>query len=151
VESTFLGLIPRGLFLDEMRNILHEMNRCMRSKDKLGIARKNVASPVREVSSTHCESEKSGKIQQNHSCATIHMHFAHTTSHEEIHRRGIRALLLYTHWRHCVNSFRAKFFAFRGENGTREIRPKRKSTLIINGCYIKRRSGRFDQYWITKV
>jgi hypothetical protein len=151
VESTFLGLIPRGLFLDEIRNILHEMNCCMRSKDKLGIARKNVASPVREVSSTHCESEKSGKIQQNHSCATIHMHFAHTTSHEEIHRRGIRALLLYTHWRHCVNSFRAKFFAFRGENGTREIRPKRKSTLIINGCYIKRRSGRFDQYWITKV
>jgi hypothetical protein len=33
----YKGLIPRVLFLGEMRNILHEMKSCMRSKDKLGL------------------------------------------------------------------------------------------------------------------
>jgi hypothetical protein len=42
----YKGLIPRALFLGEMRNISHEMKSCMRSKDKLGFARKNFASPV---------------------------------------------------------------------------------------------------------
>jgi hypothetical protein len=54
------------LFFGEMRNISREMNSRMRSKDKLGFARKKFASPVStelEVSSTHCESEKNGKIQ----------------------------------------------------------------------------------------
>jgi hypothetical protein len=44
--SAYKGLIPRALFLGEMRNISHEMKSCMRSKDKLGFARKNFASPV---------------------------------------------------------------------------------------------------------
>jgi hypothetical protein len=36
----FKGLIPRALFPGEIRNILHEMNDRMRSKDTLGFARK---------------------------------------------------------------------------------------------------------------
>ena len=40
------GLIPRQLFLGEMRNISPEINYCIRSKGKLGFARKTFASPV---------------------------------------------------------------------------------------------------------
>ncbi len=40
------GLIPRPLFLGEMRKISREMNERMRIKGKLLFARKNFASPV---------------------------------------------------------------------------------------------------------
>jgi hypothetical protein len=46
METGLKGLIPRALILGEMQNISHEMKSCMRSKDKLGFARKNFASPV---------------------------------------------------------------------------------------------------------
>jgi hypothetical protein len=57
------GLIPRALFLGEMRNISHEMKSCMRSKDKLGFAGKISLRQWEEVRSTHCESEKRVQIQ----------------------------------------------------------------------------------------
>ena len=54
-----------------MRKILREMNWCMRSKEKLGFARKISFRQRVQLSSTHCESEKSGEIQWNHSSAAI--------------------------------------------------------------------------------
>ena len=44
-----IELILRALFLGQMRNVSREMNSCMPSKDKLGFAIKNFASPVKSV------------------------------------------------------------------------------------------------------
>ena len=47
-SKTFVITVVYVLKVHErkMRNISHEMKSCMRSKDKLGFARKNIASPV---------------------------------------------------------------------------------------------------------